>query len=917
MGSGIPQGYNLLLHSLLVKRHSLLRLRQRDKEKFVFKNASHWQKLGDQLSFLLNAQHKILSRLAYSLLPLALSAAPAMAREEVLGVVKSPDNAGQWSEILSRLERVGVRYCTVDTINWKTELDLGNVSVLLLPSIETLNAVQANIIENWMNQGGKVIVSGPTGNLSRPETRSQLRKLFGAYWAYPLSATSNLQLSPNSPPEWVGRRQLENELMGAVLFPYDNNSQTVAIWLDEQKSPAAILTDNSTVLGWRWGVEAVADANLDTAWLQASLNRYGISTYGRFSPTRYIPPRPCRPNIIPKKEPEPFIPGWQLESSDSSRNSRPNITLSRSQIYEMTQELKGLISRFESTLLTADALESNLGLSTTEAVTRRFTKNIGTKEELKNRTKNSRYTKAHQALKTARTNLNNFSSLIQQGRTSQAKGEWIQAKRTLWDNYPTDRPVSKAEIRAIWLDRGTIVKTRSEADLAKIFDTMAKGGINTVFFETVNSGYTIHPSRIAPQQNPLVRGWDPLKAAVKLAHERGMELHAWVWTFAAVNKRHNIIVNEPEDYLGPVLSRYPDWAMTDKKGNKFHPKSGKAFFDPANPGVQRYLTLLLEEIATNYDVDGIQLDYIRYPFQNYATNFGYGIAARAEFEKQTGVDPVSLSLRDPLWSQWTGFRIKQVDNFVESISQKLKAKRPDLILSTAVFPIPRHKRVNQIQQNWEEWVRQEWIDLLVPMTYALDAQQLKELTRPLFDRKPEGTALLLPSIRLLNVPDIVAVDQMQVLRGMTTQGFAFFAAENFNSRLANIFGRTNGNTQKYKSQPLPHRKPFEAGLSRYNNLQKEWNFFLSHNQVSMSQTSLEEWGIRADELASALEKLVNEPSKTRLLSAKVSLSSLRRRLPRWLKEDPNINTYQAAVWENNLASLDRLLGYGDSRILED
>ncbi len=883
----------------------------------MFKNASHWQKLGDKLSFLLNPQHKILSRLAYSLLPLALSTSPAMATGEVLGVVKSPDNARQWSEIVSRLERVGVKYCTVDATNWKTELDLGTVSVLLLPSIETLDAVQANIIENWMNQGGKVIVSGPTGNLSRPEIRSQLRKLFGAYWAYPLSSKSNLQLAPNSPPEWFGRRQLEQNFMGAVLFPFGNNSQTAAVWLDEKKSPAAILTDNSTVLGWRWGVEAVADANLDTAWLKASLNRYGISTYGRFSPTKYKPAVSCRPNVIPKKEPEPFIPGWQLERSQSSLNYRQNITLSRSQIYEMTQELEGLISRFESTLLTADALESNLGLSTSEAVTRRFTKNIGNKEQLKNNTKNSRYSKAHQALKKARKNLNKFSSLVQQGRTTQAKGEWIEAKRILWDNYPTDRPVSKPEIRAIWLDRGTIVKTRSEADLAKIFDKMAKGGINTVFFETVNSGYTIHPSRIAPQQNPLIRGWDPLEAAVKLAHERGMELHAWVWTFAAVNKRHNIIVNEPENYLGPVLSRYPDWAMTDKKGNKFHPKSGKAFLDPANPGVQRYLTLLLEEIATNYDIDGIQLDYIRYPFQNYATNFGYGIAARQEFKKQTGVDPVTLSLKDPLWSQWTGFRIKQVDNFVESISRQLKQKKPDLILSTAVFPIPRHKRVNQIQQNWEEWVRQEWIDLLVPMTYALDAQQLTELTRPLFDHKSEGTALLLPSIRLLNIPDIVAVDQMQLLRGMTTQGFAFFAAENFNSRLANIFGRTNGNTRKQQSQPLPHRKPFEAGLSRYNNLQKEWNFFLSNNQVSMSKTSLKEWGTKADELASALEKLANKPSKSRLLSAKLRLSSLRRRFPRWLKEDQNISTYQAAVWENNLASLDRLLGYGDSRILED
>ncbi len=880
--------------------------------------ASSWQKLNRSLSFLLSLQQKTLIKLACSLLPLTLSASPAMATGEVLGVVKSPDNAKQWSEIVSRLERVGVKYCTVDSTDWKTEVDLGTVNVLLLPNVETLNAVQANVIETWMNQGGKVIVSGPTGNLSRPEIRSKLRSLFGAYWAYPLSSVSNLQLSDSSPSEWFGRRQLENRIMGAVLFLEGNKRiQTAAVWLDERKSPAVMLTDNSTILGWRWGVEAVADANIDTAWLQASLNRYGISTYGKFSPAKYTPATSCRPNVIPKEEPEPFIPGWQLERSQSHFNPRQTRAFSSLQIREMTQELEGLIARFESTLLTADAFESNLGLSTTETIQQLLSQDRANKEQLKNQIQTSRYGKSHKALQDARNKFNKFSTLARQGRVSQAKGEWLEAKRTLWENYPIDRPVSQPEIRAIWLDRGTIVKTRSEADLAKIFDKMAKGGINTVFFETVNSGYTIYPSTVAPQQNPLVKGWDPLKSAVKLAHERGMELHAWVWTFAAVNKRHNLLLNQPADYLGPVLSRYPDWAITDKAGNRFHPSSGKAFLDPANPGVQRYLTLLLEEMATRYDIDGIQLDYIRYPFQtsSASANFGYGIAARQEFKKQTGVDPINLRLKDPLWSKWTGFRIKQIDNFVESISRTLKTKRPDLTLSTAVFPIPHHKRVNQIQQNWEEWVRQEWIDLLVPMTYALDAQQLTKLTRPLFERKDEGTALLLPSIRLLDIPDIVAVDQMQLLRGMTTQGFAFFAAENFNSRLANIFGRTNGKTNKQKSQPLPHRKPFQASLSRYNNLQKEWNFFLNNNQVSMRKTTLQEWGKQADELALALNKLADQPSKTRLLSAQLSLSSFRRKFPRWLEEDKNISTYQAEVWENNLASVDRLLSYGDNRVL--
>ncbi|MCK7484412.1 MAG: family 10 glycosylhydrolase [Bacillus subtilis] len=37
------------------------------------------------------------------------------------------------------------------------------------------------------------------------------------------------------------------------------------------------------------------------------------------------------------------------------------------------------------------------------------------------------------------------------------------------------------------------------------------------------------------------------------------------------------------------------------------------FLDPANPQVQQYLLNILAEIANNYEVDGINIDYIRYP----------------------------------------------------------------------------------------------------------------------------------------------------------------------------------------------------------------------------------------------------------------------------------------------------------------
>ena len=895
----------------------------------MLRNATYWQEICLKLARFSKMKGKILFYSSSCLLPFTIVLAPTSAAGETLGVVKSQENRRQWPEITSRLQQVGVDYCVVDTSSWQEELDLGNISVLLLPNVEILNGAQATAIERWMNRGGQVIVTGPTGNMSQPQIRSQLRTLFGAYWGFPLSSPATLELSNNAPIDWSGRPQLSDTFNGGVVIPVDGRSQTAALWTAERNLSAAVVTNNSTFLGWRWGHNAVAPISLDAAWVQAALNRYGISTYGKFTPIANRKPGVCRSNVVPPNEPRPVIPNWQPNKSplpipQSRFNFPPRQTaISPSQIENMSQELNSLIARFESTLLTADARESELNLSTSELVDRSLNQQVQSNKSLSTKqlvtSSRFRHKNAHQALAEARNSLKKFLQLSQRRNYTEAKSQWLKAKRTLWDNYPTDRQLAHPEVRAVWLDRGTIVKARSESDLVKLFDRLAKAGINTVFFETVNAGYTIYPSRVAPQQNPLVRGWDPLEAAVKLAHARNMELHAWVWTFAVGNQRHNIIINQPKEDLGPVLSRYPDWAISDRQGNKFHYSSGKVFLDPSNPGVRRYLSLLLEEIATSYQVDGIHLDYIRYPFQNPngSKTYGYGIASRQQFKQMTGVDPITLTPSSPLWSQWMGFRIKQIDSFVGAVSQNLKQQRPELILSTAVFPMERRERLTKIQQHWEEWVRQEWIDMLVPMTYALNTDRLKKLTRPLLSESNQGTALLLPGIRLLNLPDIMALDQMQLLRGMPTEGYALFAAENFNSNLEKIFSQTQGKLDLNQKEPLPYRQPFQTTALRYQNLQKEWNFLLSNNQLLMEEKTMKRWGQQTDDLALALQQLADEPSMKNFLSAQLALSSFRRQFPKWIEQSTTINPYQVQVWENRLDTLDRLLSYGEKKMLNN
>ncbi|MEW6495516.1 MAG: family 10 glycosylhydrolase [Cyanobacteriota bacterium] len=872
---------------------------------------------------------------------------PVWANTATLGVVKSPDNERYWSEITTRLQSTGVDYCIIDFSKVQQISDLGSPQLLFLPNIERLELAQLTALQAWMRQGGRVIITGPVGTRSQPEIRTRLRSLLGAYWGFALEKPSPVEPSQTQNQPWVRQARQAGSIWGGVVIPTDLNASTAAVWSQNDNSPAVVTTDQSTFLGWRWGMNAVAPPAVDSAWLRSILSRYNLTPSESKPPAKqsaqYCAPSQSltanQPVISLPNRSQPYtstptktpLPSSRVAEVDPDVGVAPARILVNSkgplttaQVNVMSEELNNLIGRVESALLAANATNSNVNLPTDAAneklkVERLNVENSNlqptnlqpaTPEQLV--AKNS----AIRAVVEARMGLQNFLNAVAKKDYNRARQQWLEARRTLLDNYPIDRKLAQPEIRAIWLDRKTIVSAKSEQDLAKIFDKLAAAGFNTVFFETVNASYPIYPSRVAPAQNPLVKGWDPLAAAVKLAHARGMELHAWVWIFAAANQRHNTILNQPANYPGPVLKAHPDWAILDKRGRLFDPNSKKAFLDPANPEVRRYLMALLEEIATRYEVDGIQLDYIRYPFQNPQVNqtYGYGKASRQLFKELTGYDPIRVfpNNRD-LWQKWTDFRIQQIDNFVATAASRLRQQRPSLILSAAVFPLPRPERLQRLQQNWETWAIRGDIDLVVPMTYALDATGLDARSQPVLMQSPLSSALILPAIRLLNLPNNVAFDQIQLLRDSPVGGYALFAAENLDANLQSILQRTQGRNSS--SEPIPYRQPLKAASARYTALQQEWNFLLANNQILLQEPTLSEWRKQTDTLSTLLEPLAKEPSMQDLLSAKAFLVSFRSQFQRWMQNQRATQPYQVQVWDNRLVTIERLLHYGEQMML--
>ncbi|BAZ29486.1 hypothetical protein NIES4074_19330 [Cylindrospermum sp. NIES-4074] len=854
----------------------------------------------------------------------------------VLSVVNSPENTNQWDAIAKRLQTVGVKYCVIPLSEVKSAADWGDRRVLFLPNVEKLTPAQAIALEEWMSKGGRLIASGPVGSLSAPGVRQLLRTLLGGYWGFSLNDSQQLKPVQTKIQDWASQNGLFGKIQGGVVIPNNLNSQAVAVWNSPDHPAAVLTTERSTFLGWRWGTDTASTADLDSTWLKAAINRY-LSVPTGSSKKVVGGSQNCSTSVATSPTSNPTTqnntPNSTLSTSNSALNTTPqssqeaidqleqtvrldvvpnsNEPIDSNQAIALQQELENLIGRVESAHLAASAYANSVGEITNNSPSLKIepTQFASTKP-------GASVVSTEQALTRAREVAKNIPLLAAKKNYALARQQWLTTKASLWKQFPVNRRLAQPEIRSVWLDRGTIVRAGSEEELSKIFDRLAQSGINTVFFETVNASYTIYKSQVAPQQNPLIKGWDPLAAAVKLAHERGMELHAWVWVFAAGNQRHNQILNLNPNYPGPVLAAHPDWANYDRNGNMIPVGQGKPFFDPANPEVRQYLLKLCEEIVSQYDVDGLQLDYIRYPFQDPSAGriYGYGKAAREQFQQLTGVDPVTISPKDQdLWQKWTAFRTQQVDSFVAEVSQLLRQKRTNLILSVAVFPLPETERIQKIQQHWEVWARRGDIDLIVPMTYALDTSRFQRLAQPWIASTKLGSTLLVPGIRLLSLPTVAAFDQLQLIRDLPASGYALFAAENFHNELEKVFSSTQGRVQR-PSEPIPYRQPFQTAAVRYTALQREWQVAWQNDQLKMPKTAISELNSQAEALQSALNQLAASPSPGRLIAVRSSLTRFQYQFRGWTRPETIENRYQVKAWENRLLTIERLLRYGERRM---
>jgi uncharacterized lipoprotein YddW (UPF0748 family) len=491
-----------------------------------------------------------------------------------------------------------------------------------------------------------------------------------------------------------------------------------------------------------------------------------------------------------------------------------------------------------------------------------------------------------------------------------ADDELAKARHDFAYAYAQSMPVRPVEARSVWLDRGTIISCRNAQGLSAYFDKLKAAGINVVYFECNNAGFTIYPSKVSTQ-NPEVVDWDPLESAVSAAHRRGMELHAWIWSFAVGNIRHNPIIGKEPDYPGPVLSNHDmSWALASVDGSLLPHNQPEYWLDPGNPDAREFVKSLAVEIVKNYAVDGLQLDYIRYPFNNRGTEMGFDWVGRSRFEQETGLNLDKLD--DTTREVWKAWKIEQVNSLVRDISTTLKRMKPGFRLSAAVYAMPKRLRLNAIQQEWETWVANGWIDTLNPMTYVKSAPELANVASYVRESS-QDQALVYPGVKIGQLDTAGLVEQLDTARAVGTLGTTIFACAQLDDKKLALL-----KVGPYRRHTLltPQSEPIVASRYLMDDFAAMVNRYLQdpHKHILSDQASTNDIMVQIEQIQKELHELKSEATAEEIAQVVKDVSGLHAATKEWLRLEAFVQRgFRAQYIASYLSQVEAILSYASHR----
>ncbi len=322
---------------------------------------------------------------------------------------------------------------------------------------------------------------------------------------------------------------------------------------------------------------------------------------------------------------------------------------------------------------------------------------------------------------------------------------------------PTPAPAQdEPEVRALWVDSFNL-GLRSPAEIDALIQRTKSGNLNTIVAQVRRNAQSLYAISFEGWIENYVppQGFDPLQYLIEKAHAEGIEVHAWVNIGAVFSGNPNVPTasfpcKTPCDpnhmfnqhgYGSPTeenwLTRAHPSFLAGTTFSGWRQANGVWFMDLGHPAAAEHTIDVLTHLLRNYSVDGIHLDYIRYPEMPITSprppgvglpfSIGYNPTSVKRFNATFGRPEGSLP--DPWDASFSQWRRDQVTAFVRRLYLEMNYIRPEAKLSAALITFYRGPNTVEprtfqqteayyrVFQDWGGWMREGILDMSIPMVY--------------------------------------------------------------------------------------------------------------------------------------------------------------------------------------------------------
>jgi len=357
---------------------------------------------------------------------------------------------------------------------------------------------------------------------------------------------------------------------------------------------------------------------------------------------------------------------------------------------------------------------------------------------------------------------------------------------------------TNVETRGLWVTRTSLT---SPAAIAALVRTAKDQGFNTLLVQVRGRGDAYYADGLEPRAADLARqpsAFDPLATLLAESRPTGLRVHAWVSV--------NLVSSATELPVSPehLVYRHPEWLMVPRPiaqdVAKLDPNNpayiGKIarwtrgesdtveglYSSPLQPEAAAHTERVVTDLARRYDLDGIHLDYVRFPnpqfdYSRYSiAEFRAEIRPRLSAEARRAVDADEatdlFAYPDRFPAEWTAFRRARLTTLVARIREGVRAARPSAMLTAAVFPDPQDAFTERLQ-DWRGWLGARLVDAVAPMAYTQEPARFAEQIAAA--RDIAGGHVIWAGIGAYRLSPAQTIENIQAARRLGTGGFVLFS----------------------------------------------------------------------------------------------------------------------------------------------